>query len=45
MTSTHSYQLPVSADEAIQRLRDNAGTQFDEQLVTRFLKSRSEIGA
>ncbi len=45
MTSNHSYQLPIPLDEAAQKLRDNAGTQFDEQLVARFLKSRTEIGA
>jgi hypothetical protein len=39
MTSEHSYQIPVSREEAAAKLREAAGTQFDEQLVQRFLKS------
>jgi response regulator RpfG family c-di-GMP phosphodiesterase len=43
MTSQHSYQIPVSREEAAAKLGEAAGTQFDEPLVTRFLKSLGEI--
>ena len=45
MTSQHSYQLPISREEAINKMREGAGAQFDEQIVGKFLKSLSEIGA
>ena len=38
MTSRHSYQLPVSPAEAMNKLREAAGTQFDGALVERFLR-------
>ncbi|HWS71407.1 MAG TPA: HD domain-containing phosphohydrolase, partial [Thermoanaerobaculia bacterium] len=45
MTSPHSYQPPVSYDEAATKIRDAAGTQFDAELAVRFVKSLNEIGA
>jgi HD-GYP domain-containing protein (c-di-GMP phosphodiesterase class II) len=45
MISEHSYQNPITREEATVKLRAGAGTQFDEQLVARFLKSLGEIGA
>ncbi len=45
MTGDTSYQPTVSREVAATRLRDAAGTQFDEQLVQRFLKSLGELGA
>lgn len=37
MTSTRSYQRPISAANARQQLVDNAGTQFDPAVVRAFL--------
>jgi HD-GYP domain-containing protein (c-di-GMP phosphodiesterase class II) len=45
MTSTHSYKSPIPYEEAVAKIREGAGTQFDEHLVARFLKSLNEIGA
>jgi response regulator RpfG family c-di-GMP phosphodiesterase len=45
MTSTHSYQIPVSRDQAATKLREGAGSQFDETVVTTFLRSLAQIGA
>lgn len=43
MTSPNSYRAPVSPDEAGAQLRAGAGTQFDEQLVAKFLSSLPDI--
>lgn len=43
MTSRLSYQMPVGRDQAIARLKEGAGTQFDGGLVERFLGRVSEI--
>ncbi|HEV7919815.1 MAG TPA: HD domain-containing phosphohydrolase [Thermoanaerobaculia bacterium] len=45
MTARNSYQAPLDHEAAMTRMRDGAGSQFDEQLVARFLRSRTEIGA
>jgi len=45
MTSETSYQATISREEAATKLREGAGTQFDEQLVQRFIKSLGEMGA
>jgi HD-GYP domain-containing protein (c-di-GMP phosphodiesterase class II) len=37
MTSRSSYQEPVSYDEAVRRIEDGAGTQFDPNVVRAFL--------
>lgn len=39
MTSTQSYQAPLTRDEAKASLRENAGTQFDAILTQKFLDS------
>ncbi|HYM62018.1 MAG TPA: HD domain-containing phosphohydrolase [Thermoanaerobaculia bacterium] len=44
MTSANSYEAPLSPDVAATKLRDGAGTQFDEALVGRFLGAIKEIG-
>lgn len=43
MTSRSTYQVPIPREQAVQRLRDGAGTQFDTALVKRFLRSLTEI--
>jgi HD-GYP domain-containing protein (c-di-GMP phosphodiesterase class II) len=45
MTSETSYQTSIAREEAAAKLREGAGTQFDEQLVQRFIKSIGELGA
>ena len=45
MTSESSYQQPIAREQAAVKLREGAGTQFDEQLVQRFIKSLGELGA
>ncbi|HJW95204.1 MAG TPA: HD domain-containing phosphohydrolase [Thermoanaerobaculia bacterium] len=45
MTNERSYQQPISREAAAGKLREGAGTQFDEQLVQRFIKSIGELGA
>ncbi|HKO54550.1 MAG TPA: HD domain-containing phosphohydrolase [Thermoanaerobaculia bacterium] len=45
MTSASSYQAPLKREDALTRIRDGAGSQFDEQLVAKFVRSLSEIGA
>jgi HD-GYP domain-containing protein (c-di-GMP phosphodiesterase class II) len=45
MTSTHSYQIPVSREQAATKLREGSGSQFDETVVTTFLRSLAQIGA
>jgi len=39
MTSPHSYQERCEQGEAAKRLREAAGTQFDQPLVTKFLEA------
>lgn len=43
MTARQTYQPPVPREQAVQRLRDGAGTQFDAALVERFLRVLPEI--
>jgi HD domain-containing protein/GAF domain-containing protein len=43
MTARQGYQVPISHDQAVKRLRDGAGTQFDAGIVERFLKSLPEL--
>ena len=43
MTSAASYQSAMPRGDAVRRLRQAAGTQFDEAVVARFLKSMNEI--
>ncbi|MBV9494036.1 MAG: HD domain-containing protein [Acidobacteria bacterium] len=45
MTSPHSYQQPLKREDALVRVRDGAGTQFDEQLAAKFVRFVNEIGA
>jgi response regulator RpfG family c-di-GMP phosphodiesterase len=45
MTSSHSYQTPISREEATTKLRNGAGSQFDETVVTTFIRSMAQIGA
>jgi HD-GYP domain-containing protein (c-di-GMP phosphodiesterase class II) len=45
MTAPHSYQAPLSFDEATRRIREGAGTQFDAALVERFVGALAQIGA
>jgi hypothetical protein len=44
MTST-IYQPSISREQAVARLREGAGSQFDEQLVSKFVGSLSQVGA
>jgi response regulator RpfG family c-di-GMP phosphodiesterase len=44
MTST-IYQPPISREQAAARLREGAGSQFDEQLVAKFVGALSQVGA
>jgi len=43
MTSRDSYQLTLSRDQAVARLREGAGTQWDGALVERFLRALPEL--
>ncbi|HEX2835588.1 MAG TPA: HD domain-containing phosphohydrolase [Thermoanaerobaculia bacterium] len=43
MTSTQTYQAPISRKQALQRLQEGAGTQFDAALVERFLGGIDEL--
>lgn len=45
MTSRHSYQIPVTHEQALVKLREGAGTQFDAALLERFLRALPEISA
>jgi len=45
MTSPHSYQSAIPYEAAVAKIREEAGTQFDEQLAAKFLRSLNEIGA
>ena len=44
MTST-IYQPPISREQAAARLREGAGSQFDEQMATKFVAVLSQVGA
>jgi HD-GYP domain-containing protein (c-di-GMP phosphodiesterase class II) len=43
MTSRNSYQLPRPNEEAAKKLREGAGSQFDEALIGRFLTALPQI--
>ena len=43
MTSEESYRPPATHEEASARMREGAGTQFDAELLTRFLSVLNEI--
>lgn len=43
MTSPQSYQPAMSRADAARRIRDAAGSQFDEAIVARFLKALNHI--
>ncbi|HET8796753.1 MAG TPA: HD domain-containing phosphohydrolase, partial [Thermoanaerobaculia bacterium] len=43
MTSSQTYQAPISRGEALQRLKEGAGTQFDAALVEKFAAAIDEI--
>ena|SRR5438105_1551202 len=43
MTSPNSYQTALNRGDAARRIRQAAGSQFDEAVVARFLKSLNEI--
>ncbi|HKO00470.1 MAG TPA: HD domain-containing phosphohydrolase [Thermoanaerobaculia bacterium] len=45
MTSPNSYQPPISRDQAANKLREGAGSQFDETVVATFIRSLAQIGA
>lgn len=45
MTSDRPYRDAMSIDDALQELRDNAGTQFDPQVVEAFVKLVDARGA
>lgn len=39
MTSTTSYKIPISFEDALAELKNNAGTQFDPDLVKIFIEN------
>ncbi|MGN6186813.1 MAG: HD domain-containing phosphohydrolase [Thermoanaerobaculia bacterium] len=43
MTSNQTYQAPVSRRQALQRLQEGAGTQFDAPLVEKFIAGIDEL--
>jgi len=43
MTSHQTYQAPISRDQAVRRLREGAGTQFDGALVEKFLLAIDDL--
>jgi hypothetical protein len=45
MTSATSYQPTVVREQAVKKLREGAGTQFDADLVTRFAAALAQLGA
>ena len=45
MTSATTYQPSISRDHAAMKMKEGAGSQFDEQLVARFLASLTQVGA
>jgi response regulator RpfG family c-di-GMP phosphodiesterase len=45
MTSATSYQPSVQREQAVKKLREGGGTQFDTDLVTRFAAALAQLGA
>jgi HD domain-containing protein/GAF domain-containing protein len=45
MTSATSYQPSVVREQAVKKLREGAGTQFDTELVARFAGALAQLGA
>jgi hypothetical protein len=45
MTARQSYQVSILPEQAVNRLREGAGTQFDPQLVERFVRNLHEIAS
>jgi hypothetical protein len=45
MTARQSYQPAITETQAMNRLKDGAGTQFDAALVDRFLRALHEIAS
>jgi len=45
MTSATTYQPSISRESAVQKLREGAGTQFDEPLVAKFIAGLTQLGA
>jgi len=45
MTSDRSYRPAMSKEEAMRRLREGAGTQFDPEIVTLFLGTETALQA
>jgi hypothetical protein len=43
MTAQQSYQVTIPTEQAMNRLREGAGSQFDSELVERFLRDLHEI--
>lgn len=43
MTSARPYRPALSSDQAIKELKKNAGTQFDPEIVSTFLKVLQEV--
>ncbi|HUP60290.1 MAG TPA: HD domain-containing phosphohydrolase [Thermoanaerobaculia bacterium] len=43
MTARTSYQIPISREQAMARLREGAGTQWDAAIVERFLRALPDI--
>ena len=43
MTSHNTYQVPESNEDAARKMREGAGTQFDEALTGRFLGALDQI--
>ncbi len=43
MTARQSYQVPISHEQAVKRMREGAGTQFDAGIVEKFLKALPEL--
>jgi HD-GYP domain-containing protein (c-di-GMP phosphodiesterase class II) len=43
MTSANSYRPPITRQEAMQRMREGAGTQFDAAIVEQFLGAIEKI--
>jgi HD-GYP domain-containing protein (c-di-GMP phosphodiesterase class II) len=45
MTARQSYQVSILPEQAVNRLREGAGSQFDPQLVERFLRNLHDIAS
>ncbi len=43
MTSEYSYKKPVSSKEALDEIREYAGSQFDPELADRFIDFIEEL--